>query len=62
MYYISQPPGFSLEEHIVNLEDLYAESFKNDIEASTRKDIGTDRCTSGKIDQTNCPHSREEES
>jgi hypothetical protein len=39
MYYISQPPGFSLEEHIVNLEYLYADSFKNDIDASTQKDI-----------------------
>jgi hypothetical protein len=28
MYYITQPPGFSLKEHIVNLEDLYAESLK----------------------------------
>jgi hypothetical protein len=39
MYYISQPSGFSLEEHINFLEDLYAECLKDNIEARTLTDI-----------------------
>lgn len=39
MYYISQPPGFSLEEHISNLELLYEACRKKNVESSTAADI-----------------------
>lgn len=40
MYYISQPSGCSLEEHIENLEYLYSEKVtENDIEAAVQTDV-----------------------
>lgn len=39
MYYISQPPGFSLEDHITLLEEMYAQCFEDNIETAVMADI-----------------------
>lgn len=40
MYFISQPSGCSLEEHIQNLEYLYNEQINNnEIEAAVKTDV-----------------------
>lgn len=40
MYYISQPLGCSLEEHIQNLEYLYGEQVNNnEVEAAVKTDV-----------------------
>ena len=39
MYYISQPPGVSLEDHIAILEEMYARCFEDNIDAAVMADI-----------------------
>jgi hypothetical protein len=39
MYYISQPPGVSLEDHITLLEQMYAQCFEDKIDAGVMADI-----------------------
>lgn len=39
MYYISQPPGVSLEEHITLLEEMYSQSYEDHIDAGVMADI-----------------------
>ena len=39
MYYISQPPGVSLEEHITLLEGMYSQAFEDEIDAKVLDDI-----------------------
>lgn len=39
MYYISQPPGVSLEDHITLLEEMYAQCFEDKIDDEIMADI-----------------------
>lgn len=39
MYYISQPPGVSLEEHITLLEQMYSQAFEDNIDPGVMDDI-----------------------
>ena len=39
MYYISQPPGFSLEEHIRLLEEMYSQCYEDGTDAIVMADI-----------------------
>ena len=39
MYYISQPPGVSLEEHITLLEEKYSQAFEDSIDPGVMEDI-----------------------
>ena len=39
MYYISHPPGVSLEEHITLLEEMYSQCSEDNIDAGVMADI-----------------------
>lgn len=39
MYYISQPPGFSPEDHITVLEEMYCQCFEDKVDVGTMADI-----------------------